>query len=100
MTEETQPTAIESRQLEVAQYQQNIAMYEAMLASLPSEWPERLVQYKAVENRHNAVAEIEDLADVTLVSKLWYAEDCKKFIRTETVEMIKSQTILETLQAL
>ena len=96
---ENQPTAIELREQEVAQYEANIAMYTAILAGLPSEWPEHLVKYRNVQNKHEAAAEVEDLDDVTLLSQLWYADQCHASIRSETVEKTKAAAILAALQA-
>lgn len=98
MTESTpQPTAKELREAEVAQYENNIATYQAILATLPTEWPERLLQHRDAVNHHDEIAKVEDLNDVELLSKLWYADQCKKFIRTETLEMTKAKAILNTL---
>jgi hypothetical protein len=92
-------SAIQGRESEVAQYQQNVVMYQAILATLPTEWPEHLLQYRGVSHQHDAIAGIEDMADVELISQLWYADDCKKLIRTETLEMTKSNSILQALKA-
>lgn len=97
MSEETSLTAKELRIAEVNQYQENIARYQAILATLPTEWPERLLQYREVSNQHDEIAKVENLDDVELLSKLWYADQCKKFIRTETLEMTKAKAILATL---
>lgn len=91
--------SIQARESEVAQYQQNVVMYQAILATLPTEWPEHLLQYKGASHQHDAIAGIEDMEDVELISQLWYADDCKKLIRTETLEMTKSNAILQALKA-
>ena len=96
MTEET-TTPLQARIAEVAQYEANIALYKNILAGLPTEWPDRLLQYRGVKNQHEAIVDV-DLADVELLSKLWYADDCARFIRTETLEMTKAKSILTTLQ--
>lgn len=90
---------LEGRRAEVAQYQANIALYETISASLPSEYPAHLEQYRNVENRHLTIGEITDLDDVTLLSDLWYHDDCERAIRTETLEMRKSMAILAMLEA-
>jgi hypothetical protein len=97
MTEQS-PTPLEARIAEVAQYQANIAMYTSMLANLPTEYPTHLVQYKGTRDKHTVIGEIENLNDVTLLSDLWAADDCRKAIRTETLEMRKAQAILAVLQ--
>lgn len=100
MTTESLPiTPLQARQLEVAQYEANINLYKSILANLPTEWPERLLQYRDATDKHKAAGEVDDLNDVELLSKLWYADQCFKLIRSETVEKIKAQTILDTLQS-
>jgi hypothetical protein len=95
----TEITALQARQQEVAQYEANIAMYKTIILTLPNEWPDHLLQYRVVENKHKASAEITDLDDVTLVSQLWYADECAAAIRAETVEMTKAKSILAVLEA-
>jgi hypothetical protein len=96
---ETQLTPLEMREMEVAQYETNIAMYKSILAGLPKEWPDRLVKHRDAADRHKASAEIDDLDDVTLLAQLWYADDCYKAIRSETVEKTKSESILAAMKA-
>lgn len=98
MTEETQITPLQARMNEVAQYEANIALYESILETLPTEWPERLLQYKGAKNQHDAIANVEG-ADVLLLSKLWYADECAKAVKTETLELTKAKAILSVLQA-
>ena len=87
------------RRAEVAQYAANIAMYTAISAGLPSEWPDRLVQHKNATDRHATIATIENLDDVELVSDLWAYDSAQAAIRSETVEKRKSQAILTFLEA-
>ena len=98
MSEETTLTPLEARIAEVAQYEANIAMFLAMKASLPTDWPDRLVEYRHATNKHEAAAKIADLKDVELLSKLWYADECDAAIRSETVEMTKAKAILAIMQ--
>ena len=51
-----------------------------------------------IDNRRD-LTETENKEIVELLSKLWYADDCAKAIRTETLEMTKAKAILATLQA-
>jgi hypothetical protein len=95
---ETTPTPLETRQAEVDQYTANIAMYQTMLTSLPTEYPAHLQQFKGTKDKHNVIATIEDLDDVNLLSKLWAADDCKAAIRSEMVERAKAQAILDVLK--
>jgi hypothetical protein len=90
---------LEGRRAEVAQYQANIALYQTISASLPSEYPAHLEQYRVVEDRHATIGEITDLDDVSLLSDLWYHDDCERAIRTETVEMRKAMAILAIMEA-
>ena len=94
---ETTFDPIKARQDEIAQYEQNIATYTAIVASTPSEWPARLVPHKGATNKHEVIAQIEDLADVELLSDLWTNADAKAAIRTETLEKRKAEAILATL---
>lgn len=96
----TEPlTPLEARIAEVAQYEANIAMYKDILASLPTEYPAHLVQFKNAANKHATAAQIDDLDDLELLSKLWYADECFAFIRSEMVEMQKAKAILAVMQA-
>ena len=96
---ETAFDPIASRQDEVAQYDASIAMYQAIAATLPSEWPAHLVQFKGRANTHQAITEIEDLDDVALVSQLWAHDQAQGSIRSNMVERAKAQAILTALQA-
>jgi hypothetical protein len=98
MIEETQLTPLQARIAEVAQYEANIALYQTILETLPTEWPEKLLQYKGAKNQHDAIASV-DSDDVALLSKLWYADECSKAIKTETLELTKARAILAVLQA-
>lgn len=98
MTED-QERAIESRRLEVQQYDNNISTYNEILKNLPTEWPEHLLEFRGVSNQHKAIAEVEDMADVELLSDLWYADQCKAAIRSEMVEKNKAKRILQALEA-
>lgn len=96
-TEQISP--LEARRLEVAQYEQNIAMYQGIYETLPHEWPEHLEVHRAAKDRHAEANKIEDLEDVVLVSKLWQSDDVHKAIRSETVEMTKAKSILDFMEA-
>ena len=96
---EEQFDPIAARQAEVAEYGAAIAMYKNVAASLPSEWPEHLMEYKNRSDKHAAIAEIDDLDDVTLVSELWAHDQAKAAIRSNIVERSKAQAILNALLA-
>ena len=97
--ESTPITPLQARQAEVDQYTANIAMYTTMLAALPTEYPEHLVQFKNVTDKHKSIATVEDMADVELLALLWQADDCKAAIRTETLERAKASAILSVLKS-
>lgn len=92
------PTPLELRRAEVAQYDANIAMYQSILATLPTEWPSDLVHYRNPVNEHDVAATIEDLDDLALVSQLWYADQVHRMIRSETVERTKAASILAAME--
>ena len=96
---EVTKTPVELRQEEVAKYQENIDLYTAIASNLPSEWPDHLIHFKSRKDRHQAIAEIDDLDDVALVSDLWAYDQATAAIRAETVEMRKAMAILAALQA-
>jgi hypothetical protein len=98
MTEETQLTPLQARIAEVEQYEANIALYETILEALPTEWPERLMQYRGAKNQHDTIAGVAS-ADVELLSKLWYADECAKAVKTETLELTKSRAVLNVMQS-
>jgi hypothetical protein len=99
MENEIQLTPLQARQAEVAAYEANIVMYKTILAGLPTEWPERLLAHRNATDKHKAASEVDDLDDVSLLSQLWYADDCYKAIRSETVEKTKAEAILNTMKA-
>ena len=63
MTEETQVTPLQARIAEVEQYEANIALYKTILETLPTEWPERLLQHRGSKTQHDTIATV-DGADV------------------------------------
>jgi hypothetical protein len=102
MTEETTTvTAVDSRRAEVAQYQANIAMYQSIVATLPSEYPAHLVKYKdtPVASQQTVITELSNLDDIALLSDLWMSDQCVNAIKTETLEMRKALSILKVLEA-
>lgn len=90
---------LQARREEVAQYDANIAMYQAILATLPSEWPDHLTNYRGRKDHHAVAAEISDMDDVELVSQLLYREQCEASIRAEKLERTKAAAILAVLEA-
>lgn len=92
-------TPLESRREEVAQYDANIAMYEAIIQTLPSIWPPHLEQYKGRKDHQQVVSEVSNVDDVELLSQLLYREQCEASIRSERLERTKAATILAVLEA-
>jgi hypothetical protein len=98
MITEPQITPLQARQAEVAQYEANISLYQSILSTLPTEWPERLLQYRNAKKQHDVISSVES-EDVELLSKLWYADECAKAIKTETLELTKAKAILTVMQS-
>jgi len=98
-TEETQPyDPIASRREEVAQYDSNIAMYQAIAATLPTAWPKDLEEHRHPKDQQKALRNIP--ADkVQQIAELWYADDVAHAIKTETLERTKAVAILAALEA-
>lgn len=89
---------LEARRMEVAQYDSNISMYESIIASLPSEWPARLAQFKGRSDHHQAASEVNS-SDVELLAQLLYREQCENALRAERMERTKAFSILKVLEA-
>ena len=98
MTEETPITPLEARRAEVAQYDANIAMYEAIIATLPDAWPDRLAGFKGRKDHQQAACEVSP-EDVELLSQLLFREQCETLIRAEKLERTKAAAILAVLEA-
>lgn len=97
---DSQPSAIESRQAEVAAYDQNIAVYEQLLVTLPSEWPARLEQFRGRPDHQQAARELDDPDDVTLLAQLLFRDQVQGLLASERLERTKSASILAALLAL
>jgi hypothetical protein len=96
--EEQQVDPIELRRAEIAQYDANIAMYQAIAATLPTSWPKELEEHRDPRNQHKALKKVP--ADkVQQVAELWYADDVAQAIKTETLERTKAAAILAALEA-
>lgn len=90
---------IEIRRQEVASYEDAIALYQAIADSLPSEYPSHLLEYKNAADKHAAIANVSDLADVELLSDLWAHDEAQAAIRSNIVEKRKAEAILAQLEA-
>ena len=89
---------IARRRAEVAQYDENIDIYQTMKSTLPSDWPDHLVKFKGATNHHAAVAEV-GVEDVELLAQLLLRDHCDAMTRSEMVERTKSAAILAALEA-
>jgi hypothetical protein len=89
---------LQARRDEVAQYNANIAMYHAIIATLPTTWPDDLLQYRNPANPHKAIDQVP-AENVETISELWYADELAHLIRTETLERTKAAAILAALEA-
>jgi hypothetical protein len=99
MTEITpEKTAIQLRKEEVDQYQANIELFTSIAAGLPSEWPSHLEHLKTEKSQHEAIAKVDNLADVALVAQLWAYESAQASIRSEMVEKAKAEAILKAMK--
>lgn len=96
---ENEKTPLDLRREEVAQYEQNIALYKAIVSSLPSDWPEHLADHKGAKNQHEVIAGIDNLDDVELLSNLWAHDSAAAAIRAEMVEKAKASAILSVMEA-
>lgn len=92
----TPQEVIDARQAEVDQYDANIALYEAIIAGLPSTWPSHLEGFKGRKDHQQAITECLP-SDVELLSQLLYREQCENAIRTERLERTKSAAILDAI---
>lgn len=97
MEEIIDPIAI--RREEVAQYDRNISLYQTIIATLPSEWPEHLAHFKGRTDHQAAAAEVENADDVELLAQLLYRQQCEKSVRAERLERTKAAAILAALEA-
>jgi len=89
---------LESRRAEVAQYDENIAMYEAIASTLPNEWPAHLEKFKGVKDHQTAASQV-DAEDVELLAQLLMREQCEKMAKTEKLERTKAAAILAVLES-
>jgi len=89
---------IQTRRDELAQYNANIAMYQTILATLPTTWPDNLLEHRHPKNAHEAIDQVP-AEHLQTVAELWYADELAHLIRTETLERTKAAAILAALEA-
>ncbi len=97
MTENTQPTAVESRQDEVDTYTNNILNYERLLAILDGNWDSDLVHLKDIEAQEAArQCPMDRLERLAVLQQF---DQVTNLLKTEIVERAKAAAILEILKA-
>ena len=96
MTENVEPTAIESRQLEVDAYTQNVTNYKALLAMLDGNWDADLIHLKNMETQEAArQCPMDRLERLAVLQQF---DQVTNLLKTEIVERAKAAAILEMLQ--
>ncbi len=89
--------AIVSRTHEVYGYDVNIANYEAILAVLPSEWPEDLENLRTL-HPHDAATQCPP-GDIDLLADLQHRDQISALIQSERLERSKAQRLLDAMDA-
>jgi len=98
VAEPTPLTPIQLREMEVANYTLNIAVYEQILSTLDGNWDEDLLAFRHLEGQEAAKACPKDR--VERLAELQQFELLSKLVKTEMFERSKSQAILNALKAL
>lgn len=88
-------TNILAREHEINGYQVNINNYGAMLANLPTEWPNDLLKYKDMSTQQIATNVPDEHLD--LVNDLLFADKIKLLLRTEKIEQGKAKHVYNAL---
>lgn len=96
MTEQTELTAKELRQLEIDSYQANIAVYTTLLSTLDGNWDADLVHLKNIEGQEAArQCPMDKLARLAVLQQY---DQVTNLLKTEIVECAKAQAILNIMQ--
>jgi hypothetical protein len=96
MTEQTELTAKELRQLEVDSYQANIAVYTTLLETLDGNWDADLIHLKNIEAQEAArQCPMDKLARLAVLQQY---DQVTNLLKTEIVECAKAQAILNIMQ--
>ena len=91
----TELTVKQIRQLEVDSYKQNIAVYEALLATLDGNWDADLIHLKNIEGQEAArQCPMDRLARLAVLQQF---DQVTNLLKTEIVECAKSEAILNIL---
>jgi hypothetical protein len=96
MTEQTELTAKEVRQLEVDSYEANIAVYQTLLSTLDGNWDADLIHLKNIEAQEAArQCPMDKLARLAVLQQY---DQVTNLLKTEIVECAKAQAILNIMQ--
>jgi hypothetical protein len=96
MTQNVELTPIETRQLEVDAYTQNVTNYQALLARLDGNWDADLIHLKAVETQEAArQCPMDRLERLAVLQQF---DQVTNLLKTEIVERAKAAAILSTLK--
>jgi hypothetical protein len=94
-TQEIQLTPKEVRQIEVASYQNNIATYNKLLATLDGDWDADLIHLKELEAQEAArQCPMDKLARLAVLQQF---DQVTNLLKTEIVECAKAQAILDII---
>ena len=96
MTEETQLTPLQARQLEVDAYSANVTNYQALLATLDGNWDADLIHLKDVEVQEAArQCPMDKLERLAVLQQF---DQVTNLLKTEIVERAKAIAILNILK--
>jgi hypothetical protein len=88
-------TPKEVRQLEVTNYQANIATYKTLLATLDGNWDDDLIHLKGIESQEAAKMCSQDR--LLRLAVLQQFDQVTDLLKTEIVECAKAEAILNIL---
>tara|TARA_R110000822_G_scaffold12102_4_gene43778 strand:- start:246 stop:542 length:297 start_codon:yes stop_codon:yes gene_type:complete len=91
-----QLTPLELREAEISAYSNNVANYQALLATLDGDWDKDLIHLKGVEGQEAARQCPMDRLDRLAVLQQY--DQVTNLLKTEIVERAKAQAILNILK--
>lgn len=96
MTEQTQLTPLEIRQIEVDSYSANIDAYTKLLATLDGNWDDDLIHLKNIESQEAArQCPMDRLERLAVLQQF---DQVTNLLKTEIVERTKAAAILGILK--
>lgn len=94
--DETPPTPIQARQMEVDSYSVNITNYTALLATLDGDWDADLIHLKGMESQEAArECSMDRLERLAVLQQF---DQVTNLLKTEIVERAKAIAILKILE--